>query len=180
MVKQCQVLLITACLFVGMNVSANDKRSIQDLDWLIGDWVYEDASVSGTYRDTGTRSCRYTLADKYIVCESHSSSESEHQRSYLFYFNYNQSDKRFEMVSMNNDYPRKNLYVFVVDKSGHHLKVSNSAWTAEGMDENNAATITYDGTGQYVWEIRSGEPDEETGIVPVTFVDTVTRVSTSP
>jgi len=47
---------------------------------------------------------------------------------------------------------------------------------ADGLTPNDEATISYNGGDQYIWRIRSGEPDPESGEIAVSYIDTVTRV----
>lgn len=163
-------------LLLGMTASGAPKtQSIRDLDWLIGSWDFVDVSVTRKYRETGTRTCSYTLDEKYLVCQSIGTSQSGKERTYIFFLNYNSIDDRFEMVAMFGDYPRKNLYIVEVSENGHRLDLKNSTWTDDGLTKNNEATLTYDGESQYVWEIRSGEPDPVTGVPQVTYRDTVHR-----
>ena len=151
--------------------------SIKKFDWLIGQWQFKDSSVDGSYSETGTRTCSYTLNDNYIVCNSHGTSGKGKVRDYLFYINYNHMDNRFEMTAMFGDYSRKSLYIIETDESGYNLRLTHLAWTADGISPMNKATISYDGKHQYIWKIRTGDPDPQSGEIPVGYIDTVTRSS---
>ncbi len=149
---------------------------ISKLGWLIGSWQFDDRSVNGKYHESGTRTCDYALNDQFIMCESVGVSNSGKHRTYRFYFNYNALDKRYEITSLTGGYPRTNLYVVTVSEDGHRLDLINDTWSAEGMIRLNSATIRYNGEDRYVWEIRSGRPDPETGAHPVTFRDECSRI----
>lgn len=168
-----------AALFLALQIgaaAASESPMISKLDWLIGDWNYEDKSLNGDYRETGVRSCAYTLNEKYILCEMHGVTNSGKKRAALMYFNYNHLDKRFEMTALFNDYPRKNLYAIEVFDGGHRLELKNNSWSNDGFTWMNSASIQFDGEGRYVWDIRTGRPDPETGKHPVTFRDTVVKI----
>ncbi len=155
--------------------TADEKPSIKHLDWLIGVWDYDDSQVNGDYRETGVRTCSYQLNDLYILCESVGETHTGRRRVSHWYFNYNDRNERFEMVAVFGDYPSKNLYVLIPSDNGRTIELINNHWSTEGLVRNNSATIVYDGEDQYVWNIRSGSPNPETGEHPVTFRDTVTR-----
>ena len=80
------------------------------------------------------------------------------------------------MIGLTSSYPRQNLYVIEPSDDGQTLELRNHFWTAEGITPSNNATIRYNGVDEYVWEIRNGETDVETGKKAVGFVDTVRRV----
>ncbi len=156
-------------------LALDQEPSIKDLDWLIGSWDYADQAVKSDYTDTGKRDCRYTLMQKYIVCESEGVTNTGKERNYLFYFNYNKRNERFEMVAVFNDYPGKNLYILDVSKDGYVINLKNHEWNTTGLKQLSEAEITYDGTSVWKWEIRFGDIDPETGVVPISFIDTATR-----
>ena len=159
-----------------LNVArAEDDPPMQRLIWLLGTWSFEDAQVHGDYWERGTRECKLVLDDQYIRCESKGVSNSGHERSYYFILGYNSMDERYEMLGLTSSYPRQNLYIITPSDNGHQLELINHFWTDEGIVQSNEATIQYNGVDQYVWEIRNGDPDPETGKKAVGFIDTVTR-----
>ncbi|MEM7016682.1 MAG: hypothetical protein AAF512_04990, partial [Pseudomonadota bacterium] len=93
-----------------------------------------------------------------------------------FILAYNKMDTRYEMLGLTSSYPRQNLYIIEPSSEGHTLELVNHFWTAEGIVESNKATIKYNGVDQYIWEIRNGDVDPETGKKAVGFIDTVTRL----
>jgi len=159
------------------NTHADDNNErIRQLDWLVGKWHFEDKAISGSYSETGTRICEYTLDDAYILCTSEGENSSGKKRSYVFLVSYNRMDERFEIVGLFGDFPRKILYVLTLSPDSHHLELNSVFWTDEGLVPNNEASIVYDGKDQYIWTIRSGEPHPETGIPAASYRDTVTRI----
>ena len=156
-------------------VSGEENLPIQRLDWMIGQWTFVDAAVKSDYVETGTRNCDWALDGRYILCTGTGTNHRGKVRSYLFYLNFNHMEERFEITGLFGDWPRKNLYVAEVSEDNHTLRLKSWFWTNDGLTPNNQATISYNGDDQYVWRIRSGEPDPETGEIPVSYVDTVTR-----
>jgi hypothetical protein len=86
-------------------------------------------------------------------------------------------DKRYEMLGLTSSYPRQNLYIIEPSKNGHRLELINHFWTDEGIVESNKATIQYNGVDKYVWNIRNGKLDPQTGRKAVGFIDTVSRAN---
>ncbi len=156
-------------------VAGDNAAPMNKLSWLLGKWTFEDAQINGDYWERGTRDCKLVLDNQYIRCESKGTSNSGHQRSYYFILGYNSMDERYEMLGLTSSYPRQNLYIISLSDDGHTLELSNHFWTDEGIVPSNEATIRYNGVDQYVWEIRNGELNPETGKKAVGFVDTVTR-----
>jgi len=152
------------------------ESPMDKLDWLLGEWTFEDVSVDGSYRETGSRTCTLTLHDQYILCESIGVSHNGHERSYYFILGFNRMDGRYEMIGLTSSYPRQNLYIIVPNENGDTLELTNHFWTEDGVVPSNTATITYNGSDQYVWQIRSGEVDPATGQKAVGFIDTVTKL----
>lgn len=173
-------LWISPILFFLLAVTtagASEKRQpMEKLSWLLGEWTFEDKQVNGKYWERGTRNCALILDDQYIRCESEGVSNKGHERSYHFILGYNSMDKRYEMLGLTSSYPRQNLYIIEPSNNGHRLEISNHFWTDEGIVESNAATIQYNGVDQYIWNIRNGDIDQETGRKSVGFIDTVSRV----
>lgn len=153
-----------------------EQASIQDLVWLIGKWEYADKSLSGSYSDIGIRNCTYALRDKYILCESKGLTNSDKERSYLFYFNYNSRNNRFEMTALFSDYPSKVLYQLQLSDDNHRIEITSENWNEDGLGKNNSATIQYNGSDTILWEIYSLENDVQAADREVVFRDIATRV----
>lgn len=164
---------------LSFGAKAGDSKTVHPMDkvsWLVGNWTFEDAQVNGEYWERGSRDCVKVLHDQYIRCESKGLSNKGHERSYYFILGYNKIDKRYEMVGLTSSYPRQNLYIIEPSEDGHTLELKNHFWTSDGLTLSNNATIRYNGTDEYVWRIRNGDMDPETGEKAVGFVDTVRRV----
>ena len=166
-----------AGLWLALLSVPTQASELDRLDWLVGEWRFEDTQVNGEYREAGTRNCERALDDAYILCRSVGISNNGQEREYLWYFNYNRMDGRYEMSALNSAWPRKDLYILEPSEDGRRVDVDTLTWKKEGLVRMNVATISYNGADRYVWEIRSGAPDAETGEHAVTFRDTVTRVA---
>lgn len=149
--KTIRVFLLAACGLALAVPLAGQERPIEQLAWLVGDWHFEDVQIEGEYRESGTRSCEWALGDDYIVCESHGVNHRGQERSYLWYFNYNDRDERFEITSLFQGFPRTLLFAVTVHDDGHRLEITTGSWQREGMVVEGSATVTYDGDDEYVW-----------------------------
>ena len=48
-------IIIATLLLIPLSLSAQQSQlEIQRLDWLIGDWSFDDTEVNGDYQETGT------------------------------------------------------------------------------------------------------------------------------
>ncbi|MCG8435764.1 MAG: hypothetical protein MJA83_17210, partial [Gammaproteobacteria bacterium] len=154
---------ISLAAFAGAGFAAEADPALKKLDWLIGSWNFVDTEINGEYQEKGTRVCDYALDNHYILCESKGTSHTGRERTYLFYFNYNKLDERYEMTGLFGGFPRKIFYTLEVSENGHDIELDNNEITTEGIVRTSLQTITYNGKDQYVWNIRLGEPDPETG-----------------
>ena len=169
------ILLFSLAITIPSVEASEKNQPIKKLSWLLGKWTFEDVQVNGKYWERGTRDCTLILDDQYIRCESKGVSNKGQARSYHFILGYNSMDKRYEMLGLTSSYPRQNLYIIEPSKDGHRLEISNHFWTDDGIIKSNEATIQYNGVDQYIWNIRNGELDQETGQNSVGFIDTVSR-----
>ena len=172
------IVALLSLYFVLQGAYADDPKTIHAMDklsWLLGQWTFEDVQINGQYWERGSRDCIKVLSDQYIRCESKGVSNTGHERSYYFILGYNKIDQRYEMMGLTSSFPRQNLYIVEPSDDGHTLELQNHFWTAKGIEPSSNATIQYNGIDEYVWEIRNGEMDPETGKKAVGFVDTVHR-----
>ncbi|HSM04672.1 MAG TPA: hypothetical protein VK858_08610 [Longimicrobiales bacterium] len=128
------------------------ESELRQLDWLIGEWTFEDVQLDGQYTEVGTRSCEYVLGGDYIACESRGVDHRGRERTYLWYFNYNEHEARFEITSLFQGYPAKLLYTATVHDDGHRLEIRYGSWEGDRIVVEGGATVTYDGEDRYVWE----------------------------
>ena len=155
----------------------DENLPIKRLSWLLGNWETRDEQVDGNYIETGLRNCEWGLNGRYIVCTGVGTNHVGRSREYIWYFNYNHMEERFEMNSLYGDWPRKNLFIIEISENNHHLKAISYFFTEDGLETGNPQVVEYDGSHQYVWTILNGDPDPETGEPTAGFVDTATRVS---
>lgn len=141
--------IATVCIFTA-DAHAQTRR-IQELSWLVGEWTFEDYAVEGEYREVGTRVCEFTLGDEYIQCDSHGVDHRGNERHYIWFFNYNSDDERFEVTSLLQGFPRKLLYVANVAEAGRRLELTYGSWEGSEVVVDGGATVTYNGSDQYVW-----------------------------
>lgn len=167
-------LLATASATAAESAS---KPTIRDLDRLIGIWEFEDAATENAgyeYVETGTRICAYALDDKYIRCESKGKAKDK-ERTYVFYFNYNDADERFEMLSMFGNYSRKILYHLTVSEDGRRIDLTTGPNPEEDEIERSWATISFQSDDQFTWESRLNKGGDLPDHWPVTFRETARR-----
>lgn len=143
-------LLLCAAVATTSEISAQEP-AIGQLDWLIGEWTFEDVEIDGEYRETGTRVCEYALGGEYIVCESNGVNHLGRERDYLWYFNYNDRDQRFEVTSLLQGYPGKLLYTATIHDGGRRLELAYGAWEGDQVLVEGGATVAYNGSDRYVW-----------------------------
>lgn len=146
----CGLLLATICS-APMGPLSAQERPIDQLAWLVGEWDFEDVQLEGEYREAGTRTCDWALGGDYIACESHGVDHRGGERSYIWYFNYNDREERFEVASLFEGFPRKLLFSATVHDEGHRLELTFGAWEADGLVFEGGATVTYNGSDEYVW-----------------------------
>jgi hypothetical protein len=179
----CVLLLACAQAMAGL-ASAQDgaqaaaATEIKRLSWLVGHWSYQDASVDSVaaYRDAGTRTCDWALDGAYIRCESVGRA-GDRDRRYLFYFNYNWLDGRFEMVALNSDYPRKTVYTIEVSEDGRQLELLGPQTARRsGGSSQSWATITYNGTTEMRWETRIHRSGQRPDEWKLSYLETAVRV----
>ena len=173
--RACALLLF---LILSTPLIAQDSElPIKRLGWLVGSWETHDEQLGGDYTESGPRTCEWGLNERYIVCKGVGTNSLGKSREYIWYFNYNHMEERFEMNSLYGDWPRKNLFIIEVSEDNHRLTAMSYFFTEDGLERGNPQTVVYNGTDQYVWSILNGEPDPETGEPTPGFVDTATRVS---
>ncbi len=146
------VALLLASAAVAPGSAYAQEPGIRQLDWLIGEWTFEDVQIDGEYREVGTRVCEYTLGGDYIVCRSRGVNHRQRERQYVWYFNYNADEERFEITSLFQGYAGKALYTATLHDGGRRLEVTYGSWEGEGIVVEGGATVTYDGADRYVWE----------------------------
>lgn len=152
MMRRIFTLMLLLCSMAAAAGSASGQEpSIAQLDWLIGEWTFEDVELDGEYRETGTRVCSYALGDEYIVCESRGVDHRARERSYRWYFNYNAQDQRYEITSLFQGYPRKLLYTATIHDGGRRMELTYGSWEGDQVVIDGGATVTYNGSDQYVW-----------------------------
>ena len=178
--KATKILLAAAALALASKVAADDfKKSTRDLAKILGEWSFEDASAdgSGSYRETGTRSCAYTLEETYIRCESRGRSAKGKDRIYLFYFNYNAADRRYEMHALHSSWSQTQRFTLSIEADGSWRLLRPAAPNADGgASRSNWGTVRFPDANSMVWETRLNSSDEAPDKWVLAFIDTSVRI----
>ena len=137
-------------------LAQEEDLPIKRLGWLVGNWETRDEQLAGNYVETGPRNCDWGLDDRYIVCAGVGTNHRGRSREYIWYFNYNHMEERFEMNSLFSDWPRKNLFVLELSEDNHRFTAMSYFFTEDGLEAGNPQVVEYDGSSQYTWTILNG------------------------
>ena len=158
----------------------NAQPSTRDLDRILGTWSFEDASAAdngASYRETGVRTCALALGDTYIRCESRGRSAKGTERTYLFYFNYNAVDRRYEMRSLHSSWSQTQRFELRIMPDGSWHVFRGAAPSADGrVSRSNWGVIRFPDADTMIWETRLNRADEPPDRWPLSFVDNAKRV----
>jgi hypothetical protein len=165
MMHRLALLAVFAATLGTPTAALAQEPGIERLDWLIGEWDFADAEIDGEYRETGTRVCEYTLGGDYIVCESEGTDHRGRTRSYVWYFNYNDRDERYEITSLFQGLGMKALYTAEVSDDGYRLesptasgRATGSSWRAAPRSSTTGPIGTYGATTAIETSSRGGDP----------------------
>lgn len=172
-------MTLALLVLVGVSVNAQEP-SIKDLDAFIGTWNVEEATIADERREVnerGIRTCSYALSDTYISCETRSRFEKTgKERVYKFLINYNQVDKRFEMVGVYSNWGRKNLYTFTVQKEPLRLDLRGMFPAVEnGIERRSWDLIEFEGKDKYTWTVRRNKSTDAPTEWPLLFQEVAMR-----
>ncbi len=90
------------------------------------------------------------MGGDYIVCESRGTNHRGGERTFLWYFNYNDQDERFEIVSLFEGFARKLMYTVEVSEDGHALQLTYHSVEGGELVVSEGPTVPYDGVGEWV------------------------------
>lgn len=163
---------------VTADTSGTTVPSIRQLAWLIGRWDFVDRSLApgDSYRETGVRECGWALDDQYIRCESRGTVGGR-GRTYLFFFNWNSLDSRFEMVALHGNYGRKTFFTAKLSDQGKRLDLLQDRTTHETANSRTWGTLHFDGHDRILWETRINRRDQLPDTWPILYRDEARRVS---
>lgn len=150
---------------------------LSPLDGLLGRWTFEDRSTAEAgfdYVERGTRVCERAIKDSYVVCRS--VSEGPRPREYHFFFNYNDIDKRFEMIALFSNWGRKMRYDVRVFDGGRRLELVADAQVRPDRVDRSWATIRVESDSRIVWETRRNRSDRLPDDWPVITREVATRI----
>lgn len=113
------VLAATIALTAANAQETRRERSINDLEFLIGDWegTATNFHASRPGRDptieTMTRSCAFILKDTYIRCLDTMTRSDGRNRTISVHFNYNNRRNRYQSLYVYDDWHRHLSYLMV-------------------------------------------------------------------
>ena len=90
------------------------------------------------------------MGGDYIVCESRGTNHRGGERTFLWYFDYNDQDERFEIVSLFEGFARKLMYTVEVSEDGHALQLTYHSVEGGELVVSEGPTVPYDGVGEWV------------------------------
>ena len=157
--------------------STAQSHPLSLLDGLLGRWTFEDRSTPEAgfdYVERGTRTCERAIQDAYLVCRN--TSEGPQPREYQFFFNYNDIDKRFEMIALFSNWGRKMRYDVRVFDGGKRLELVADPLVRPDRVDRGWATIRIENENRIVWETRRNRSDRPPDDWPVITRDVATRV----
>ena len=149
--KEVLAVIAICCLFQAQPLQS---QSIQDLDFLIGEWDLTETIYPGEpkeYQETGTRTCSYYLDGSFIKCESETTvSTSGKKRTYAYHINYDAREKCFRATNFANDFPLQGQFVWYLDEENKRI----IAITPKNVIEDRffRATISFADPNELVWE----------------------------
>lgn len=174
----CALALLVSC---GTPVSAqNTQPSTRDLDRILGTWAFEDVSAAdngAAYRESGTRTCALTLNDAYIRCESRGRAANGTERTYLFYFNYNAVDRRYEMLTLHSNWSQPQRFELQIMPDSSWRLTRAAAPSADGrVSRSNWGTVRFPDANTMIWETRLNRSDEPPDRWTLSYIDTARRM----
>ena len=174
----CSLALLANC---APSASAqNVQPSTLDLARILGIWSFEDVSAAdngASYRETGTRTCALTLNDTYIRCESRGRAANGTERTYLFYFNYNTVDRRYEMLSLHSSWSQSQRFELRIMPDGSWHLFRGATPSADGrVNRSNWGVVRFPDADTTIWETRLNRADEPPDRWPLSYVDTARRI----
>ena len=120
--KAYRLLLPLALCFTVHSMLA---QSINDLDFLIGEWEVHETIYPGTekeYTESGIRTCSYYLNKKFIKCDARTMvSKNGKERWYAYIINYHAEAGYFIATNFAHDFPLHGQHHWYMDKENKQL-----------------------------------------------------------
>lgn len=173
------VLAATASPSAQPTASPSAQPTLAWLDPLVGVWDTEDTyyPVSGDATvERGVRTCMRVMRDSYLQCETTVDRGEGRGRAYRFVANYNQTVKRFEMMSIWSNVPHKLVQSLAPDSTRRRWRFENVA--VVGDDEPMTAhwsELVVESPDVIVWTGRRVSPGGDPATAPLSFRETWTR-----
>ncbi len=141
-------------LILMIGVYQVNAQSIQDLNFLIGQWTVHETLFPGadrSYVENGTRVCGYYLDDSFIRCESSTlSSRTGRQRSYTYLINYDAQEDCFWVTALSNHFPKHDKQQWFLDIDHEQILaiIPRSVFNNQFV----RAIISYKDRNRLVWD----------------------------
>lgn len=159
-----KAFLIFTILFVAENIFAQEI-SIQNLDFLIGEWEVREDNKEKQWWEKSTRIGSYVLDSTYIELISVAVSSSGKERTYRWYIHYNSKIEQFEMVSMYSNWHKVQFDILLWDSKKRKLTIRNNVGTDSDEYHERYGEIIFDEKfNEYLWvgENKYGDPNNPT------------------
>ena len=143
--------LIFTLLLSSGNIIAQEM-SIQDLDFLIGEWEVREDNKEKKWWEKSTRTGRYVLDSTYIELESAAISSSGKERTYSWYIHYNSKKNQFEMLSMFSNWHEVLFDILIWDSTKRKLTIRNKVDSnSDEFHERYGEIIFDENFNEYLW-----------------------------
>ena len=147
---------IAFLIFISTHISGNifaQEMSIQDLDFLIGEWEVREDNKEKNWFEESTRKGRYILDSTYIELESNAISSSGKERIYRWYIHHNSETQQFEMVSIYSNWHSVLFDILQWDLENRKLTIRNGVEPNSIDYHERFGVITFDENfNEYIWE----------------------------
>lgn len=153
--------LLILFLATANNILAQQK-SIQDLDFLIGEWKVREDNKEKNWWEESARVGRYILDSTYIELKSNAISSDGTKRTYLWHIHYNSKNQRFEMVSIFSNWYKIQFDILYWDLENRKLTIQNVVDQNSDEYQERFGEIIFDGSfNKYEWkgENKRGDPN---------------------
>ena len=149
-------MVIVVC-FAVRNAAAQTAAdtAMRRLDRLIGSWDVDDTyrPIRGAaIRETGIRTCAYTLANRYIECVTRGrNASSGREREYRWIINYNTETHRYDLIGIFSNYTGKVVQTFRIDSTGTVWNLRAPSSADDGIEQWHWAQIVFESQDRVVY-----------------------------
>ena len=143
------------------NLILAQEQGVKKLDFLIGTWETREENTETGWWETATRTINYTLEHNYIEVKSKSINSNGKEREYIWYINYNEKTKQFQMVSMFSNWYKTQLDILEWDSGKRTLTIRNKPGAENEFHERFGEITFSENFDEYTWygENKYGDPN---------------------